>query len=663
MPWNVGLPQAEWYKLGDRRLESIIREVLDLDEVALDTETTGLNVIDDVPLYWSLAWGAMDGGRRICMPATTIQLFRESFADRTKRWVFAGAKFDRHMLANVGIDVAGELMCIQVMHSLLYEEESHDLKHMEKQLLGWQTRSFKDLFEPKPGEGIGDRLIRAEQEVDYFHNLIEYASSDAYCTWQIYLKLREELERETTWSLYPELYPTFWHLFFKIEMPFTKVLWKCERRGVKVDTGYLKGLQGPIEEEIKKIERKINQLAGRIINPRSTPQLRDWFFNKLKVKPRTYTKGGQKGVREPSMDAGMLEWIAEQSDNADAKQAGELLLRYRDLCTTNGTYIVGMQKRLDHRSRVHTRFNQDVARTGRLSSADPNMQNVKTVEEDEWRVRGAFISDEGHNLIVGDYEQLEMRLLAAASGEQSMIDIFLSGRDIHMGNAITIFGPSYQRKHNWTMTYEDIVEAKKIDKKVKAGELGEEAMTEHVKLALVARLRSKTIGFGMNYGMKENKLSRSLDCTKQEAKDLIALYLEGLPAVDKFFETARDLTNLKGASFTLLGRRRIHIDICSMNPMDRWAAERQAVNNHIQGTAADVVKLAMIHCDRAGLDTKYGCHMQLQVHDELMFECPKETTKEAQPVIQQIMEHPLPSELSVPLTVSIGSGPSWINAK
>jgi DNA polymerase I len=659
MPWNVSLPQAEWYQLGDRRLEPIIREVLDLDAVALDTETTGLNPINDVPLYWSLSWD----GRRICMPSTTIQLFREAFADSTKYWVFAGAKFDVHMLANVGIDIKGGLICTQVMHSLLYEEESHELKVMEKQLLGWQTRTFKDLFEPKPGEAIGDRLLRAEQEKDYFNNLIEYASSDAYCTWQVYLKLREELERTNVWTFYPDLYPDLWNLFFRIEMPFTKVLWKCERRGVKVDTGYLKGLQGPIEEELRKIERSINQLAGKIVNPQSTHQLRDWFYGKLGVKPRTYTKGGKTGVREPSIDAGMLEWIAEQPDNIEAKEAAELLLRYRDLAKTNGTYIVGMQKRLDHRSRVHTRFNQDVARTGRLSSADPNLQNVKTVEEDEWRVRGAFVADEGHDLIVGDYEQLEMRLLAAASGEQSMIDIFLSGRDIHMGNAALIFGPSYQKKYDWAMTYEDIVQAKKIDKKVKAGELGEEAMTERVKLALVARLRSKTIGFGMNYGMKENKLARSLGCSKQEAKDLIELYLESLPAVGLFFDSARTVTELKGYSFTLLGRRRFHPDIFSNNPMDRWAAERQAVNNHIQGTAADIVKLAMVLCDRAGLDERFGCHMELQVHDELMFECPKETTREALPVIQQIMEHPLPTELAVPLTVSIGSGPSWINAK
>jgi len=658
MPWNVSLPPPEWYPHGDRRIEAIVREVLDLDEVATDTETTGLNIVADFPLYWSLAWGE----RRVCMPATTIPYFRESFADPTKRWIFANAKYDTHMFANVGIDTAGELMCTQVMHSLLYEEESHELKYMEKQLLGWQTRSFKDLFAPKKGETIGERLQRAEREGE-LDKLIEYATCDAYCTGKIKGILKHQLENEPTFSLYPEQFPNLWHLFFKVEMPFTKVLWKCERQGVKVDCEYLKKIQGPIEEEIKKLERKLNRLAGRLINPQSNPQLREYFYGDLKIKPRTYTKGGKKGVREPSIDGKMLEWVAEQPDNPDAKAAAEVLLRLRDLMKTNGTYIVGMQKRLDQHQRIHTRFNQDVARTGRLSSANPNMQNVKTVEEDEWQVRGAFIADEGKDLIVGDYEQLEMRLLACAAAEPAMIDIFLSNRDIHMGNAALIFGPSYEKKHGWRMSYEDIVEAKSIDKKVKAGKLPDSEMTELVRLCLVARLRAKTIGFGLNYGMKENKLARSLDCTKQEAKDLIDLYLKTLPAVQQFYDSAIEECKATGYSFTLLGRRRFHPEIFSSRLTERWGAERKAVNNNIQGTAADVVKLAMIRCDRERLDLRFGTHMELQVHDELMFENPKETTREAIAVIQDIMEHPLPTNLAVPLTVSIGSGPSWINAK
>lgn len=660
MPWNVDLPPVEWYELGDRRIESVINEVLDLDEVATDTETTGLNVIADIPLYWSLAWD----GRRVAMPATTIQLFKPCFEDSTKRWIFANAKYDRHMFANVGIDIAGELVDVQVQHSLLFEEDSHELKFMEKQLLGWQTREFKDLFKPEPGETIGQRLLRAEREGGAeFDKLTEYVCDDSHGTWCSFKKLRDMLQREPTFSLYPDVYPDLWNLFFKVEMPFTKVLWKLERRGMKVNTEYLKQLQGPIEEELIKIERKINNIAGRLINPRSTHHLRDYFYNKLKIKPRTMTKGGKTGVRQPQIDAKMLEWIAEQDDNSEGKQVAELMLRYRDLDKTLGTYIVGMQDRLDHRGRVHTRFNQDVARTGRLSSANPNMQNIKTVEEDEWRVRGAFIADEDHDLIVGDYDQLEMRLLGAASGEQSMIQIFLDGKDIHMGNAEQIFGPTYEKRYGWAMTYADLVSAKKIDKKVKAGELPPEAITQHVHLALVARLRVKTIGFGLNYGMKEGKLSRQLGCSKEEAKELMEIYLERLPAVKQFYASAIEETKMTGYSFTLLGRRRFHPEILSMRAMERWEAERKAVNNNIQGTAADAVKLAMILLDREGLDKQFGCFMELQVHDELVFECPKQNTKQALPVIREIMEHPFPTDLKVPLTVSLGSGPSWIEAK
>ena len=655
--WNVSLPPAEWLSLGDRRLEAIINEVIDLDECALDTETTGLNIIADYPLYWSLSWGE----RRIAMPASTMPLFREAFADRTRRWIFAGAKFDRHMLANVGIDLAGEMIDIPVMHSLLYEEDSHALKYMEKQLLRWSTLEFKELFHPKPGETIGERLQRAEREGE-LDKLTEYACNDAYGTNKCKLELQKRLESEPTFSLYPHDYPDLWNLFYKVEMPFTKVLWKCERRGVKVNCEYLKTLQGPIEEELGKIERKVTHLAGRLINLKSNPQLRDYFYGKLKVKPRNYTKGGKKGVREPSMDAKMLEWIADHEEG-EAKEVAALMMRYRDLDKTNSTYIVGMRSRVDQFSRVHTKFNQDVARTGRLSSSNPNLQNVKTVEEDEWKVRGGFVAEEGEDLIVGDYEQLEMRLLACASLEPSMIETFKSGKDIHMGNAEFIFGPIYEKQHGWRMTYDDLVSAKKIEKKVKAGELGQDAITPHVQLALVARLRVKTIGFGLNYGMKENKLARSLDCTKDEAKALIKLYLDRLPAVNAFYEEAIERAHITGYSFTLLGRRRFHAEILSHNKLERWGAERQAVNNEIQGTAADAVKLAMIACDREKLDERFGAHMQLQVHDELMFGCPKSSSKEAMAVIKEIMEHPFPTDLAVPLNVSIGRGPSWIEAK
>lgn len=664
--WNVQLPDAEWYDYGDPRLEAVVREVCDKKEVAIDTETTGLVVYKDMPLFWSLSWDE----RRLCMPTSTLAYFRDAFRDTTKKWIFANAKFDMHMLGNAGVHFAGECVDTQVMHALLYEEESHALKDMAKSILGWRWNDFFDQFKLgiRPDgerESIGDMLLRFQ--ATQLDALVEYASNDAYGTLQIYRTLKKALEETRIFSLYPDTYATMADLFFKVEVPFTTVLWNCERRGVYVNGDYLNKIETPLREELDYIAREINRIAGRVLNPNSPKQMREYFFGELKLQPRMYTKGGKSGVKEPSVDSGFMDHYAEEG-----VEMCKVMVRQRELSKILGTYVLGLGSRMDTWGRVHTRFNQDIARTGRLSSSDPNMQNIPRADDDEFKLRGAIQTQPGakSTLIVGDYEQLEMRLLACATvtkdcpkGAEAMIDIFLSGKDIHMGNAALVFGPIYERKHGWRMTYDDLVYAKKIDKKVKSGELGPEAMTERVQLALFARQAAKAIGFGLNYGMKENKLSRSINSTKEEALALIDAYLGTYPAVSQFYEDAKQVAYDTGYSFTLLGRRRFHPEITSSRNTERWEAERKAVNNAIQGTAADAARLAMISIFNAKLDEKYGCHMLLQVHDELMFECPEETADQALAEIKHMMEHPFPTDLAVPLDVSIGKGPAWDKAK
>jgi DNA polymerase-1 len=683
MAWNIDLPDAGWYTPEDERLDGIIREVLDQDVVAIDTETTGLKVWRDMPLFWSLAWGE---NSRICMPASTLMYFHEAFADSSKRWVFANAKFDMHMLANAGVEIAGDCVDTAVMHALLYEEESHSLKDMAKQVLGWRWTDFFDTFRPlmvpdttktprmlKSGvlnqparrETIQEMLMRCYR--DDLPKLVDYASNDAYGTLRLYEKLKVELEKTGIYSLYPEWLPTMAHLFFHTEVPFTKVLWQCERNGVYVDRPYLQNLRGPMWDEHEKLHREMVQISGDPnFNPNSTDQLRDYFLKHEGLRPLMMTKGGKSGVKVASIDKGFLEHYEHDSRMAAC------VLRDRKLTKLIGTYIDGADDHLDGFSRIHTRFNQDIARTGRLSSSDPNLQNIPTPEKDKFQLRGAFQATPGADttLIVGDYSQLEMRLLACATvtdenpeGAREMIQIFLDGKDIHMGNAEMVFGPIYERKHGWRLTYDFLKEAKKVDGKVKAGELPSEARTERHELALYARNAIKSVGFGLNYGMKENKLARQLGITKEEAKDIINAYLGTYPAVEGFYKTAIEETQRTGFSFTLLGRRRFHPAIHSYNNLDRWSEERKAVNNNIQGTAADAVRLAMIRISRARLDKKYGCRMLLQIHDELMFECPKETATQARAEITAIMEHPFPTDLIVPLDVSIGEGPAWNKAK
>jgi DNA polymerase-1 len=669
MAWNISMPKAHWVTQDHPSLQAIINEVTATKEIAIDTETTGKDdMIRDHALYWSLSWGE----NRYCLPVSTLPYFTDAFRNPDKNWIFVNAKFDMHMVANLGVEFAGHIIDTSVMHALLYEERPHGLEFMSKELLGWTWKEggFKTQVDmqkvrgedgKKVWESAGDALRRLEQ--NDLKRLVDYASNDAYGTFKIYKVLKKELENTYVWSLWPAVWETMWDVFWYSEVPFTTVLWNCEREGIRVNRGYLEGLSGPMQKELADMERQMAQIAavetpelfnGRIFNPRSTDHVRDYFFDpKGKgYKPRMMTKGGKSGVRMPSVDKTVLEYFDEKGDGM-----ARILRPYRKLDDFHSDYIKGLPKKLDHHDRAHTRFNQDIARTGRLSSSNPNLQNIKRADEDPYRVRGAFIPEPGNTFIVADYEQLEMRLLACASMEPKMIDIFARGWDIHMGNAALVFG----KKHG--VKYEDIVSAKKLEKKVKNGELPSNAMTQIAALCLVLRQRAKSIGFGLNYGMKENKLARQIGVSIDEAKQLITEYLATYPAVNGFYEDAINRAYESGYSFTLNGKRRFLPEIRSNNQMDAWTAERQAVNNEIQGTAANAAQWAMINIFRQNLKKQYDCRMLLQVHDELVFECPEEAAPEVMPIIQEIMEHPFLTDLPVHLAVSIGKGPNWADAK
>lgn len=655
MPWNIHLPTANWFTLQSPELEALVREAKAHKLIAIDTETTGLNICSDIPLYWSLCWGE----RRMCMPISTLAAFREVFAEEDRAWVFANAKFDMHMLANVGIEFKGRIYDVAVMHALLYEESSHALKDMAGQILGWKWQDFFDTFKAetvvgadgtKRKETIEERLRRIERTD--LGVLVEYASNDAYGTMRLFDALNKELCNSPTFSLYPETFGTMADVYFKTEVPFTKVLYTCERNGILVNMPYLATTEPPLAKEIADIEREIVHVVGRALNPNSPLQLRDYFFKEKGYRPVKMSKGGKTGVRNPSSDKDVIKAFAEDGDPVAA-----LILKHRELGKLLGTYVRGLHRVADPNGRVHTRFNQDVARTGRLSSSEPNLQNIPKPDKDKFKLRGAFISKPGHSLIVVDYEQLEMRLLAAAAMEPGMIGIINAGRDIHMGNAALVFGKKFD------ITYDDIVAAKKIDKQVAEGKLPESALTAKVKNCLFARNAAKSIGFGLNYGMKENKLARQLGVTTEEAIEMIDAYMATYPAVKQFYAEAIEETQKTGYAHTLLGRRRYLPEIHALSELDRWGAERKAVNTQIQGTAADACRLAMIHCYNSGLDKQFGCNMLLQVHDELVFECPDEHLEEAKEIIKDCMEHPFATDLAVPLAISMGTGPSWMHAK
>lgn len=648
MAWNISLPSAQYFDQNTPGLQNLVNEASVQTEIAIDTETTGLVSWKDIPLYWSMAWG----NKRFTLNASILPYFYEVFDNPNITWVLANAKYDMHMLANLGVELAGVTACTQVMHSLLYEDRSHKLKDMAMHLLGWRWSDFQDTFgkiSVKKGVSAKDVINRAEKE--NFALLVEYAANDAWGTLHCWHELKKQLQEATTYSLFVDKPPhieTLWDLFWKVEAPYTKVLWTNERHGAKVNTDYLEQIKGPIQQELQDMEKELSRLAGAIINPNSNQDLQELFFSKLGLHPIKMTKGGKTGVRKPSTDAQVLERFAESG-----VEAAKLILKYRKLSKLFGTYVLGLQRYADPRDRIHTSFHQDVTRTGRLSSSGPNLQNIPSLENDVYGLRNIFIPERGNEMIVGDYSQLEMRLVAAAAMEEDMIGVFLKNWDIHMGNASLMFN----------IPYEDIKAAKDVDKKVKSGDLDLSAMTDYVHECLQARAAAKSIGFGMNYGMGAKKLAGTLNCSVREAKEKIARYKETYPAVSNFYQEAIQETEASGYAFTILGRRRSLPQIESARNDDRAEAERLAVNTPIQGSAADVCKMAQLLCHKAGLEERFGCKMLLQVHDELVFECPSEYVAEAKMEIKEWMEHPFVEDLPVPLTVEIGTGPSWGSAK
>ena len=519
--WNVGLPPAEYYDWDSPGLDELVNEVMKVPIVSLDTETTGLGRVDDIPLFWSMAWG----NRRVCMHAHTLDLFQDAFKDPRKQWVLQNSKFDMHMLANVGIGIAGEVIDVMVMHSLLYEDMPHDLKNMSEQMLGWRWVGFDDTFRFSKAGKLTEQSTEADLEKGglfrsvqdailwCFHNdlskLVEYASNDAYGTLQLYHKLEQELMEARTYScMYPneplwlrKQISTLADMFFEYEVPFTKVLFNMERHGVLMDTEYLASLEGLMTEEETAIAREITKISSRkgyaVMNANSSAQMKHYWFDVCGYVPSKWTKGGKNAERSPSTDKDVVEYLISRYDDDVAKLHQERT----KLVKVKGTYVTGIHKRLDKVGRIHTILNQHIAVTGRLSSSEPNLQNIKRVdedvEEDKYNIRRAFIVPPGQDMIVADYKALEMRLLAIMANEPKMIEIFNKGWDIHMGNAALMYD----------LDYDDIKKAKKLEDH--EWDALEPVMAQHYRHCLQARQDAKTVGFGQPERQAEVKLPQN----------------------------------------------------------------------------------------------------------------------------------------------------------
>jgi DNA polymerase I len=404
-------------------------------------------------------------------------------------------------------------------------------------------------------------------------------------------------------------------LLMDVELPLSSVLGRMEAHGIRLDVAYLDEIGEGVRDRMATLMHQIYEIAGREFNLNSPPQLREVLYGELGLQPGKKTPKG-----ELSTDASVLEKLRDEHPIVDA------LLQWRELDKLNSTYLEALPKLAGPDGRVHTTFNQAAAATGRLSSTNPNLQNIPVRSEVGRQIRRAFIPGaDDQVLLVADYSQIELRVLAHLSGDEGLHEAFAAGDDIHAATAAKVF----------------------------------DLPIEHVDSEL--RRRAKAVNFGLAYGMNAWGLSQRLDIAPDEAQEIIDGYFEGFPKIKTYLTAQVERARLDGYTETLLGRRRYIPELTSDNRRLRELGERQALNAPIQGGASDVFKLAMIKVDRALQDhPKLGCHMLLTVHDELVFEVPKKHLKAASELVREGMEHAI--ELDVPLVASIASGPNWADA-
>ena len=662
--------------------------------LGIDTETTGLDKLRDRVVVWSLS----DGVDRICMPADFIRVLREPVLEHPLIPLNGTSlKFDAHMIANSGADIskAGEWRDTLVQSFLLNENNigGHGLKESTKTHLHRETPHFKDVFgtpvsqlrnkkgivtraavtvgdlvrkrftvPPPPNfTGLTDGEAAALQEqyaaaLDEFEQACDYASLDAYNSNELVHVFDEKLDAIAIGPGY-----TLKNYFYSVEVPFTKVLWKMERRGITVDRGHLEAQRGPMEREMSNIVRSFGEIFTDEIGHKSEPNLdspydvRKLFFEVKHKEPIKFTKGGESGNKQPSVDAEVLETWAGQGD-----EWAEAILRYRSISKIHGTYIKGLEEWIDPNYRIHTSLNQIGTVTGRLSSSEPNLQNIPRPGEDSYKIREAFTHGELMRLLVGDYEQGEMRLTAHFSEDQKMIDAIRNGVDLHCLTVAEVYG----------IPYDDVQKAKKAEKAVKEGKR-KEPLTAREEELLFYRQAAKVTGFGIIYGIGGPHLAANLTrdlkklVTPQEGCDLIKKWLAVFPGVSDYIDRKkRDIRNY-GFVQTLMGRFRRFGDLNRMTRMDAAREERMGVNSIIQGSLSDWTKKAMLLISEDSVLKENNAFMLLQVHDELILECPDdpEVVKTVKGRVKELMEHPFDQELLVPMPVSIGDGETWADAK
>jgi len=593
------------YKLIDslKGVKELSKVLGGLKAFCFDTETTGLDPLEAELVGIAFSWEAHQAvyvafGEDTKEVQAWLEILKAPFSDPGIAKYGQNIKYDLHILKNYDIEVKGTLFDTMIAHFLLKPEQKHNLNVLAEQYLGYSMVKIESLIGEKGKRQSSFRSVPPEQAS-------EYAGEDADITWQLAELFKKELKNEG-----------FTRLYEQIEMPLIPVLMCMEHQGVKLDVDALKVFAAELREDIIHVEQEIFKLAGTEFNIGSPKQLGEILFDKLKIIPdpkKTKTKQYATGE----------EVLVELKDKHPIV---ERMLEFRSLKKLLNTYVSALPKLVSPTTgKIHTSFNQALVSTGRLSSVNPNLQNIPVREERGREIRKAFIP-EGHENIFfsADYSQIELRLMAHLSGDPRMIEAFVNEEDIHTATAAKIYK----------------VQAQKVSKKMRSA--------------------AKTANFGIIYGISAFGLAQRMRISRTEARALIDGYFENYPGVREFMDASIRMAREKGYVETMFGRRRNLPDILSRNSVVRGNAERNAINSPIQGSAADIIKIAMIRI-QASLDKEnLQSAMILQVHDELNFDVlPGELEKLKATVVRE-MENA--ASLSVPLTVEWGAGSNWLEA-
>ena len=586
------------------QIDTLLTRLLEAQEICFDTETTGTDPNDAelVGMSFSITPGHgwyVPAPREEDAARALLARFKPLFQKPDVRWIGQNLKYDLIMLKWYGASLEGSVFDTMLAHYVIEPEGRRNMDYLSTKFLGYEPVHIEELI-GKKGKNQGNM-----RDVPY-EKIKDYAAEDADITLQlkhVFVPLLREKEVE--------------RVFAEVENPLVKVLTDMEYEGIRVDQSFLNDYSKELDREAREAEERVYKHAGVRFNLASPKQLGEVLFEKLQLDPKAKkTKTGQYATGE--------EVLLRHSGH----QIVDDILAFRELTKLKSTYVDALPGMINRKTgRVHTSYNQAVAVTGRLSSNNPNLQNIPVRTDRGKEIRKAFIPrDANHVLVSADYSQIELRIVAAVSGDPAMCEAFRQGKDIHTATAARVYNK------------------------------------EEADVTKIERYKAKSVNFGIIYGQGAFGLADNLKISRGEAKEIIDNYKKQFAGIQRYMDDTINFAKENGYVQTLMGRKRWLRDIHSANFTVRGFAERNAINSPIQGTAADMIKLAMTRIHEAFLREKFRSRMILQVHDELVFDAPRDEVDLIKPVILECMQDALPLPNDVPVIAEVGFGDNWLEA-